>query len=200
MAKAQSDGDRDAIDLLTEDHKRVQKLFKDFERTGRDDEEALREVVETACVELQIHAVLEEEIFYPAVRVQAQDDAQEDLLNQAEVEHEAVDELIAKLHELGAGDAMYAAYFSVLSEYVKHHIREEEKALFPQVKKMTALDLQQLAEDMRLRREEVFAEIESDDESELEASSGEDDDAGTSAADELLEDEEEQIPPTRARH
>src|SRR5919107_725690 len=91
-------GDRSAIDLLTQDHKRVQKLFKDFEKVDRDEAETVRELVETACLELQIHSMLEEEIFYPAVRAQVDDQEQEDLLNQAEVEHETVDELIAKLH------------------------------------------------------------------------------------------------------
>ena len=109
---------RDAVDLLTDDHKRVQKLFREFEEVDRDDDEAVRELVETACVELQIHSMLEEEIFYPAVRAQvgAADDAQHDLLNKAEVEHEMVDELISRLQELEPDDAMYTAYFSVLAD------------------------------------------------------------------------------------
>ncbi|MGZ5148171.1 MAG: hemerythrin domain-containing protein, partial [Burkholderiales bacterium] len=71
MAKTPSE--LDAIDVLMEDHKRVQKLFKDFDRVERDDAEAVRDLVETACVELQIHSMLEEELFYPAVRAQAED-------------------------------------------------------------------------------------------------------------------------------
>src|SRR5918993_3346812 len=155
MAKTPaSGGERNAIDLLTQDHKRVQKLFKDFEKVDRTDEEAVRELVETACLELQIHSMLEEEIFYPAVRAQSSGQEQEDLLNEAEVEHETVDELIAKLHDLEADDPMYCAYFTVLAEYVKHHIKEEEHALFPKVEELD-LDLSQLGEDMRLRREEL---------------------------------------------
>ena len=133
MAKTQSGGERSAIEMLMQDHKRVQKLFKDFEKVDRDDEEAVRELVETACLELQIHSMLEEEIFYPAVRAQTEDPEQEDLLNEAEVEHEAADDLIAKLHELEADDPMYCAYFAVLAEYVRHHIKEEEQELFPAV-------------------------------------------------------------------
>src|SRR4051812_40833704 len=81
MARTQgSGGERSAIEMLTQDHKRVQKLFKDFEKVDRADEDAVRELVETACLELQIHAMLEEEIFYPAVRAQPQG-AIEDFLN-----------------------------------------------------------------------------------------------------------------------
>ena len=127
MARAQTGGEsRDAIDLLTEDHKRVQKIFDDFETVDRDDSEAVQELVETACMELQLHSMLEEEIFYPAVRAQIDEDEQDmsDLLNEAEVEHETVDDLVAKLQELEPDDAMYAAYFNVLAKLVKQHVEE----------------------------------------------------------------------------
>lgn len=203
MARTSSSGgERTATEMLIQDHKRVQKLFKDFEKVDRDDEEAVRELVETACLELQIHSMLEEEIFYPAVRAQANGQEQEDLLNEAEVEHETVDELIAKLHELEPDDAMYCAYFSVLSEYVKHHVKEEEQTLFPLAEGMKDLDLKQLAEDMRLRREELFAEMERNED---EAASAElpdnlDDKVGEPEDDEELEDEQEQIDISRTRH
>jgi hemerythrin-like domain-containing protein len=203
MAKTQTGGERSAIEMLTQDHKRVQKLFKDFEKVDRDDEEAVRELVETACLELQIHSMLEEEIFYPAVRGQTEDPEQEHLLNKAEIEHETVDDLIAKLHELEADDPMYSAYFEVLSEYVRHHIKEEEQELFPAVEAMNELDLGQLGDDMRLRREELFAEMErgEDEEQELEAS---EDDAGDveveDSGEDELEDEQEQIEISRTRH
>ena len=206
MARNQTgSGERSAIDLLTQDHKRVQKLFKDFEKVDRNDGEAVREIVETACLELQIHSMLEEEIFYPAVRAQVTDQPEEDLLNEAEVEHETVDELIAKLHALEPEDAMYCAYFSVLSEYVKHHVKEEEQELFPAVQDMSALNLDQLGEDMRLRREELFAEMERGDEEgeeeDLEASGlGDEDDVPEADAEEELEDEQEQIDISRTRH
>lgn len=203
MAKAQSE--RDAIDVLMEDHKRVQKLFKELDKVERDDAEVMRDLVETACVELQIHSMLEDELFYPAVRAQvADDDAHnQDLLNEAEVEHESVEELIAKLQDLEPDDPMYYAYFSVLAEYVKHHIKEEEKELFPEVKKMKALDLQQLAEDMRARREELFAEIDEAGVSEAENDSTSVETAGSDSPDtdpEEGEDEQEQLDISRTRH
>lgn len=205
MAKAQSDGTRDAIGLLLEDHRRLQKLFKDFRNAHEEDDETLSELVETACMEVQIHAILEEELFYPAVRAHLADgdEAHQGFLNEAEVEHESVDELVAKLQELGPDDPMYAAYFNVLAEYVKNHIRKEEKDLFPVARKMQELDLQQLAEDMRLRREQLFAEIEAGAvEGETGSAAPEDDLAATEDeyVEEETEDEQEQIDISRTRH
>jgi hemerythrin superfamily protein len=205
MAKGQTVETRDAIDLLMDDHKRVDKLFGDFEKVDREDPDAVQELVEIACMELQIHSILEEEIFYPAVRAEVADDDRDgqDMLNEAEVEHEMVDELIAKLQELEPDDAMYAAYFTVLAEYVKHHVKEEETELFPQVRSMS-LDLQQLAEDMRLRREELFAEMEAGDEgdadTEAEPAAELDEDALESIDEDETEDAQEQVNVSRTRH
>ena len=139
--------------------------------------------------------MLEEEIFYPAVRAQLSDEEDQAILNEAEVEHETVEELIGKLQELDPGEPMYSAYFKILSEYVKRHVREEEKTLFAQVKKLKELDLHQLGEDMRLRREELFGEMESDEE---DMEDDEDSDATMSEDAEELEDEGEQSePPSR---
>ena len=194
-------GDRGAIDFLTQDHKRVQKLFKGFEKVDRDDADAVRELVETACLELQIHSMLEEEIFYPALRAHAKDQQGEDMLNRAEVEHEAVDELIAKLHALEPDDAMYYAYFAVLAEQVKHHVRQEEQTLFPKAQAMQGLDMNQLGEAMRQRREELFAEMESGEHENQQATvlGGSYRDEDIAETDEL-EDEQEQNDISRTRH
>jgi iron-sulfur cluster repair protein YtfE (RIC family) len=212
MARAHSGEERNVIDLLVEDHKRVQKLFKDFEKADRADTEGLHEIVETTCMELQIHSMLEEELFYPAIREELASDETDERLNRAEVEHEAADELIAKLQELSPDDTMYCAYFAVLGEYVRHHIREEEKELFP-LASAAGLDLQQLAADMRQRRDELFAELESA-EGEDDADADGDDDAEDDAEDaietgdlaesatddEELEDEPGALDPRRTRH
>jgi hemerythrin-like domain-containing protein len=214
MARTQNGGEPHVIDMLMDDHRRVQRLFKDFEKADRADTESLRELVETTCMELQIHTMLEEELFYPALRSALSSDDTDQRLNRAEVEHEAADELIAKLQELSPDDPMYCAYFAVLGEYVKHHIREEEKELFPQAEKATALDLQRLGEDMRQRREELFAEIESgesdeyaedeeleeDAEDDLDETISSDDDISSAAEDESLDDEQESLDPRRTRH
>jgi hemerythrin superfamily protein len=151
----------DAIAMLIADHRKVQRLFKDFDKLDRSDEDACIEIVETACAELKLHSIIEEEIFYPAVRSKIGQEG-EDLLNEAAIEHEIADTLIDKLGETDPSEPDYAAYFKVLSEYVQHHIREEEKVLFPKVKKMKELDLEELGGEMQARRDELMAEIESD--------------------------------------
>jgi iron-sulfur cluster repair protein YtfE (RIC family) len=208
MARTQKSAEPNVIDMLIEDHKRVQKLFKDFEKADRADAEGLRELVETTCMELQIHSMLEEELFYPAIRVELPANETDERLNRAEVEHEAADELIAKLQELSPEDPMYLAYFAVLGEYVRHHIREEEKELFPQAAKAEGLDLQQLGEAMLQRREELFAEIESDETEEDSEDDPEDIDDEISAGDipdsgvedGPSEDEQQTLDPRRTRH
>ena len=139
----------DAIEMLIADHKRVDKLFKAFEKVDHQDADATREIVELACAELKVHTSLEEEIFYPAVREELNDE--EELMNEAEIEHGSAKELIARLEGLPAGDAYYAATFTVLAEYVKHHVEEEQNEMFPKVKK-SGLDLDALAATMRERK------------------------------------------------
>lgn len=198
MASSQRTDARNAIDLLMDDHKRVNKLFDDFEEADRQDAAAVQELVETACIELQIHSILEEEIFYPAVRrhIEGENRTNDDLLNEAQAEHESLDELIAKLQEIEPDHPMYCAYFAVLSAYVKHHVVREETELFANVSGM-GLDLQQLGEDLRLRREELFAEMEAEDgEADTEFTS--DDELESSAEDER--DEQILIDIPRTRH
>ena len=159
-AKSRRDSS-DAIAMLIADHRKVQKLFRDFEKLDRGDEDACVELVETACTELKIHSIIEEEIFYPAVRSKINEEG-ENLLNEAAIEHEVADTLIDKLGEIDPSEPEYAACFTVLSEYVQHHINEEEKELFPKVKKMKELDLEELGGEMQARKDELIAGIESD--------------------------------------
>jgi hemerythrin superfamily protein len=143
----------DVLSILQDDHKRVQKLFKQFEKADRDDSEALREIAEMACAELEMHAALEEELFYPALR-EAIDEEEMELLEEARVEHDTAKQLIAQLRELQPGDARYAATFTVLGEYVMHHVEEEESDIFKQAKK-AKLDLEALGEQLQERREQM---------------------------------------------
>ena len=145
----------DAIDMLKQDHDRVEKAFKDFERMDRQDAEACRALIEGVCEELKLHTTLEEEVFYPALR-EAIDD--EDLLNEAAVEHETARMLIEQLENMGTDDPNYFATFTVLGEYVHHHIKEEQGEMFPAAKK-ARLDLVALGERMRARKEELAGEI-----------------------------------------
>ena len=148
-SKAKADG---AIEMLKEDHDKVKKAFKDFEKMDREDTETMQQLVQTVIEDLKLHTTLEEELFYPAAR-EAIDD--EDILNEAQVEHETAKMLIEQLENMGADDPNFHATFSVLGEYVMHHVKEEEGEMFPQVRK-TDLDLEELGGRMRARMEELM--------------------------------------------
>lgn len=153
-----SKASQDVLHLLSEDHKKVIDMFDEFEemkKKGDTDDEAKQILVESACTELTIHAQVEEEIFYPAAR-DAIDDM--DLLDEAEVEHASARQLMTELAAMQPDDDLYDAKFTVLGEYVKHHIQEEEKQLFPKVKK-SGMDLDELAEEIRQRKMELRDEL-----------------------------------------
>ena len=146
----------DAIDLLKQDHEKVAKAFKEFEKLDRSDGNACEELVRTVCEDLKVHTTLEEEVFYPALREAIDDD---DILNEAAVEHETAKMLIEQLENMQSDDPNYHATFTVLGEYVRHHIEEEETEMFPQARK-SGLDLKALAVQLRERREELLGEPE----------------------------------------
>src|SRR5437762_1347486 len=124
---------QDALDLRRQDHDAVDKLFKRFEKLG-DDEEGREDCVSQICEALTIHATIEEEIFYPEVRKKLADD--ESVMDEAEVEHDGIKRLVAELEGMSAGEELYDARVTVLGEYVKHHVREEENEMFPKVRKV----------------------------------------------------------------
>jgi Hemerythrin HHE cation binding domain len=148
---------QDAIALLTQDHKAVQKIFKEFEKLKQNDgsEEEKSKLVMRACTELTIHAQIEEEIFYPAVRAAIED---EDLMDEAEVEHGSAKDLIAQLESMDSNDELYDARFTVLGEYINHHVKEEQDEMFPKAKK-AKLDLVALGAELGQRKEELQAKL-----------------------------------------
>ena len=146
----------DAIALLKADHDKVKKLFKEFERLHEDEEEDRAEAVATQiCNELKIHTTIEEEIFYPAMR-EALDE--EDLIDEAEVEHASAKDLIEQIEGMSPSDDKYAAKVIVLGEYINHHVEEEHDEMFPKAKK-AKLDLKGLGEQMAARKQELQAEM-----------------------------------------
>lgn len=146
----------DAIKLLTDDHKEVKKMFAEFKKLAdSDDTNAKQALVAQICTDLTVHAAVEEEIFYPAAR-EAIDDGT--LLDKAEVEHASAKGLIAQLKSMSASDNLYNAKVTVLGEYIDHHVNEEETKMFVLVKK-AKLDLQQLGQEMRMRKEELKASM-----------------------------------------
>lgn len=143
----------DAIKLLIDDHNKVKKMFKEFEKIGKNNAEKEKEALATQiCKELTVHAQLEEEIFYPAVREGIDDDA---LMNEAMVEHAEAKDLIAQIQSMAASDSMYDAKVTVLSENIIHHVEEEETEMFPKAKK-SDMDLEKLGLEMAKRKEALM--------------------------------------------
>ena len=143
---------KDAIALLKTDHRKVEELFEKYE-TARSKKEAIAKQI---CMELTIHTILEEEIFYPACR---QAGVEGDMMDEANVEHDGAKTLIAELENGTPDDEFYDAKVKVLSEEIKHHVKEEEKrgGIFTQARD---LDLDALGETLAARKKELMAEFE----------------------------------------
>lgn len=149
---ARSNEKLNALELLKEDHAKVKQSFKEFEKIDHEDTATMQEMVRAVCAELKAHTKIEEEIFYPAVRAAIED---EDLMNEAQVEHQSAKDLIAQLEGMQPDDPMYSATFTVLGEYVLHHVKEEEGEMFPQVRK-AKLDLEELGTKMMERKQQLL--------------------------------------------
>ena len=146
---------QDAIALLKEDHRTVEELFGKYEKARGDDKK--QELANEICMELTIHAMIEEEIFYPA----CESKVEEDLLSEAYVEHDGAKVLIGELLEGNPNDEYYDAKVKVLEEQITHHVEEEEKrmeGLFAQARK-AGLDMDALGEELAARKEELKAKF-----------------------------------------
>jgi len=147
---------QDAIAILSADHEKVKKLFKEYESIKDSaDAEKKGELAAEICLELTIHAQAEEEIFYPAVEESIDDG---DLMDEAEVEHASAKDLIAQIEESSPDDDLFDAKVKVLGEYIDHHVKEEEGEMFPKAKK-AKLDLDALGVEIQERKDELMAEI-----------------------------------------
>ena len=145
---------RDAIALLKQDHRTVSALFEEFEKA---DDEEQSSIAQRVCQLLTVHATIEEEILYPAAK-EAFDDEDDDLVNEAEVEHASAKELIAKIEAMSSDDEHFTATVKVLGEYIKHHVKEEHTEMFPKVRK-AKLDLRDLGMRMAFRKEELVKQM-----------------------------------------
>ena len=156
-ARSKSSKTEDAIALLTDDHKKVKQLFKQFDKIkdedGAEDERA--ELANQICMELTVHTQIEEEVFYPACREAIKET---DLLDEAKVEHASARDLISQIESMEPDDELFSAKVTVLGEYVNHHIEEEEGELFPQCKK-AKMDLETLGQEMLELKEELQSEV-----------------------------------------
>ena len=144
-----------AIRLLKEDHREVEKWFDEYEQLD-DDAEKL-ELFNRIATALKVHAQIEEEIFYPEQR----GDVEDDMLDEAFVEHDSAKKMIAEIEAMSPGDEYYDAKVKVLGEYIKHHVKEEEQpgGIFSQAKKGDE-DLDEMGERLQMRKEQLMAEME----------------------------------------
>ena len=147
-----SEGRQDAIQLLKADHREVEELFEKFEKASGDGRK--EKIARQICMELKVHTMIEEEIFYPALRGKIDDDD----LDEAYVEHDGAKVLINDIEAGGPDEEFYEAKVKVLKEQVEHHVKEEEKQqgnLFQQAR-ATDVDLEALGQQMAARKEELM--------------------------------------------
>ena len=144
----------DAVALLKQDHRTVEELFAQYEKAGGDGRK--QKLAEEICLELSVHATIEEEIFYPACNGKVEDD----LLKEAYVEHDGAKLLIAEILAGEPSDEFYDSKVKVLQEQIEHHVEEEEKrmeGLFSQARK-SGLDMDALGTELAARKQELTAE------------------------------------------
>src|SRR6267154_6194128 len=140
-----------AFELLEQDHREVEEWFDEYDEVKADDKK--RELAEKICMALKVHAQIEEEIFYPQAREATKDN---DLIDEAVVEHATVKNLIGEIEAMEVGEELYDAKLRVLGEMVKHHIREEEEELFPELEG-AQMDLDAVGKEIAERKEELMA-------------------------------------------
>ncbi len=143
----------EAIAFLMRQHRAVEDLFDEYEDAEDDAEKG--ELTQKICLMLAVHAKIEEELLYPAAKEEIEE---ADLVDEAAVEHATAKDLIAQIETMHVGDALYDAKVKVLSEYIAHHVEEEESELFPQLKR-TDVDLAAMGEQLEARAEELEEEL-----------------------------------------
>jgi hemerythrin superfamily protein len=153
--------EKDACSMLDADHRAVKKMFKEYEELmgsrARSAAQKKMELARQICVELTVHAQIEEEIFYPALRAAIKDT---DLLAEAEVEHASAKDLIAQIEAAVEADEMFDAKVTVLGEYIDHHVKEERNEIFPKARSAKKLDLVAMRDQLEARKEELMAQQE----------------------------------------
>lgn len=146
--------DKDAIKLLKDQHDEVKAMFKEYDGLGDRARISKKKLAEKICEQLTMHTMIEEEIFYPAIRAASKE--LKDMLDEAVVEHASAKDLIAQIQHMGPDEDLYDARVTVLGEYIEHHVEEEEDEMFPKVRKL-GLDLKALGAEMAERRDELLA-------------------------------------------
>jgi hemerythrin superfamily protein len=149
---------QDATQLLIADHREVEAMFAQYERLAerRDDDRKMR-VAAQICAALEVHMQIEEEILYPAAR-QAFSDGEQDIVDEAVVEHEGARALVHQIEKMTSDEPLYDAKVKVLGEYITHHVGEEERDFFPKVRR-AAIDLVELGRRLAARKLELATAV-----------------------------------------
>jgi hemerythrin superfamily protein len=149
---------QDAVALIKSDHRKVEQLFREFEEAGDRAYKTKQRLVEQMIKELEVHATIEEETYYPAVEAKAKKDGKE-LVAEAVEEHHVVKVLLGELATLSAEDEAFDAKVTVLVENVRHHVEEEEEELLPQSEEILGKEeLARLGEEMAARKRQLGAD------------------------------------------
>jgi len=143
----------DAIAMLKDDHRRVRDLFQEYEATS--DPRAKRDIAEQACIELETHAQLEENVFYPAVNEET--DAGPELVKDSLEEHQTMKNLIHELRTMSPDHTAFDAKFKELIRLVEHHVEEEERSMFPLAEDELEEDMADLRDEMQELKEQLLA-------------------------------------------
>jgi hemerythrin superfamily protein len=147
----------DAVALIKSDHRKVEQLFREFEKAGDRAYKTKQQLVEQIINELEVHATIEEETYYPAVEAKARKDGKE-LVAEAVEEHHVVKVLLGELATMSAEDDAFDAKVTVLMENVRHHVEEEEEELLPQSEEILGKqELARLGEEMASRKQQLGA-------------------------------------------
>ena len=142
----------DAITLLTQDHENVAQMFEQFEALGDRARASKKKLATQICTELTKHATAEEEIFYPAVRAAGK--KEEELIDEAVVEHASAKDLIAQIMEMEPTEELFDAKVKVLGDIIEHHVKEEETEMFPKARQ-AGLDLATLGQQIEERKQQI---------------------------------------------
>jgi hemerythrin superfamily protein len=137
------------------DHRKVEDLFERYESEKDSGEDTRRDIAQQICNELTVHAQVEEELFYPWLRKNLDD---QEMVEEAQIEHNTAKDLIAQIEESESVDEAFNARVKVLSEYIKHHVKEEENEIFPEVRGQKD-ELDELGQEMTARKGELMEEL-----------------------------------------
>jgi hemerythrin-like domain-containing protein len=146
----------DAIALLKADHAKVTAMFQQYDKLGDRAQAKKLDLCRRICNELKVHTQIEEEIFYPATREALP--KEDDLLDEAQVEHDGAKQLIAQLDAMQPDEDLFDAKVTVLGEYIKHHVKEEQNEMFPKVRK-SKVDLRELGMRLAFRKKELMKQL-----------------------------------------